>query len=536
MDQLPPQAKTWVNRHLKFTHGYGLAMNPVNEVTEEGLPNLLIRDLPPVSRGVAVTRPEIYYGEQTTDYVIVKTKTQEFDYPKGDSNVYTTYDGDGGVPIRSFFRRLLFAAAFKDPQILFTRYLTPDSRIMFYRPVHIRVKKIAPFLRFDRDPYLFIAEGGLFWMVDGYTTTAMYPYSTRMRDQSGGEINYVRNSVKAVVNAYTGATDFYVADETDPIIQSFKEIFPDLFRPMDEMPEAIQAHIRYPKDLFEIQASMYRAYHMQDVQVFYNQEDLWQFPNELYADTRQEMEPYYIIIRLPGEEHEEFLQMLPFTPSKKDNMIAWLAARSDMPSYGDLVVYKLPKDKMIYGPMQVEARVDQQTEISRELTLWGQKGSRVIRGNLMAIPIGRSFLYVEPVYLQARQESESEQERAGATTRPSLQRPAKPSMSTALPELKRVIVSYGNEVVMRENLTEALSAIFEESVAPSRVTSEEKGEIVSIRDLAHSALEQYRATRESLKAGDWAGYGQGLDQVESLLEELFDRAGEIPAEERSDKQ
>jgi uncharacterized membrane protein (UPF0182 family) len=270
--------------------------------------------------------------------------------------------------------------------------------------------------------------------------------------------------------------------------------------------------------------------------VFYNQEDLWQIPNELYADTRQKMEPYYIIIKLPGEEHEEFLQMLPFTPSKKDNMIAWLAARSDMPNYGDLLVYKLPKEKLIFGPMQIEARVDQQTEISRELTLWGQKGSRVIRGNLMAIPIERSFIYVEPVYLQARQESESEQERAGATTRPSLQRSAKPLMSIALPELKQVIVSYGNEVVMRENLTMALSTIFQEPVAPSRAPSDEKAETVSIKDLAHSALEKYRAAQEYLKAGDWAGYGEGLGQVESLLEELIDRTRETPAEEILDKQ
>jgi len=529
-DQLPAQAKTWVNRHLKFTHGYGLAMNPVNQVTEEGLPSLLIKDLPPVSEWVTVNRPEIYYGEQTNDYVMVRTKTEEFDYPKGDSNVYTTYQGDGGVPINSLLRRFLFAAAFKDPQILFTRYLAPESRIMFHRPIHLRVRKIASFLRFDRDPYLVIADGHLFWMVDAYTTTSMYPYSTRMRDQSGVEINYTRNAVKVVVNAYTGATDFYVIDEADPIIQSFREIFPGLFKPMDEMPDSIKSHMRYPKDLFEIQAAMYRAYHMQDVQVFYNQEDLWQIPNELYADTRQEMEPYYIIIKLPGEEHEEFLQMLPFTPSKKDNMIAWLAARSDMPDYGDLLVYKLPKEKLIFGPMQIEARVDQQTEISRELTLWGQKGSRVIRGNLMAIPIERSFLYVEPVYLQARQESESEQERAGAMTRQSMQRPARPSMSIALPELKQVIVSYGNEVVMRENLTKALSAIFKESVAPSRVPSEEKVETVSVKDLVHSAMERYREAQEFLKAGDWAGYGQALDQVETLLEELLDRAGDAPAE------
>jgi len=516
-----------VNRHLKFTHGYGLALNPVNQVTQEGLPNLLVKDLPPVSRGIEVKRPEIYYGEKTKDYVIVRTKTQEFDYPKGDENVYTSYQGDGGVLVNTFFRRLLLAVGFRDPQILFTRYLTPQSRIMLYRAVDTRVKKVAPFLTFDRDPYLFIAEGHLFWMLDGYTTTSMYPYSSRMRDKSGMQINYMRNSVKAVVNAYTGKVDLYVIDETDPITQSFRKIFPDLFRSIGEMPGAVKSHIRYPRDLFEIQAAMYRSYHMQDIQVFYNQEDLWQLPNELYADTRQEMGPYYIIIRLPGEQREEFLQMLPFTPSKKDNMIAWLAARSDMPNYGDLLVYKLPKDKLIFGPMQVEARVDQQTEISRQLTLWGQKGSRVIRGNLMAIPIESSFLYVEPVYLQARQESESQDQ---APPRPGVRRPEPPPRSIALPELKRVIVAYGNEVVMRENLAGALAAIFREIEPPKGPLPEEGVEKASIENLAVSALEEYRTAQASLKAGDWAGYGRALDKMHGILEKLVARAekGEAP--------
>jgi len=532
VDQLPPQAKTWVNRHLKFTHGYGLALSPVNQVTQEGLPNLLIKDLPPVSEVTEVKRPEIYYGEQTKDYAIVRTKTQEFDYPKGDSNVYTTYQGDEGVLVNSLLRRVLFAIAFRDPQILFTRYLTPQSRIMFYRPIDARVRKIAPFLRFDRDPYLFIAEGQLFWMLDAYTTTAMYPYSSRMLDRSGLQINYIRNSVKAVVNAYTGRVDFYVVDEADPIIQSFRKIFPDLFRPFDEMPDSARSHIRYPKDIFETQAAMYRSYHMQDIQVFYNQEDLWQIPNELYADTRQEMEPYYIIIRLPGGEREEFLLMLPFTPSKKDNMIAWLAARSDMPNYGDLLVYKLPKEKLIFGPMQVEARVDQQTEISRELTLWGQKGSRVIRGNLLAIPIESSFLYVEPVYLQARQESESEVETPGRVARPGMRRPEPPPRSIALPELKRVIVAYGNELVMRENLAGALAAIFEQIEPPKKTMPDAGLEKVSVEDLALSALDQYRTAQKSLESGDWAGYGQALDRMESILEELLARSGKSVPPER----
>jgi len=522
VDQLSLQARTWVNRYLVYTHGYGLALNPVNQVTQEGLPNLLVKDLPPVTRGIEVKRPEIYYGEKTKNYVIVRTKEKEFDYPKGDSNVYATYQGDGGVPINSFLRRLLFAITFRSTDILFTGYLTPQSRIMFFRPIDKRVRKIAPFLRFDRDPYLVIADGHLFWMLDAYTTTSMYPYSSRMSEKFGLEINYIRNSVKTVVNAYTGKVDFYVIDKADPIIGSFMEIFPGLFRPIDEMPESLKSHIRYPRDLFDIQAAMYRSYHMQDVQVFYNQEDLWEVPNELYADTQQKMEPYYIIIKPPEEKREEFLLMLPFTPSKKANMIAWLAARSDMPNYGDLLVYKLPKDKLAFGPMQVEARVDQQTEISRELTLWGQKGSRVIRGNLMAIPIEQSFLYVEPVYLQASQELKPEVETGKKMARPSLRRSEEPTRSIALPELKRVIVAYGNEVVMKEDLASALAAIFEEMKLPTETVPmpRERAERGSIQDLAASVLDQYRAAQKYLKAGDWAGYGQALEKMEKMLEDL----------------
>jgi len=532
VDQLSLQARTWVNRHLVYTHGYGLALNPVNQVTQEGLPNLLVKDLPPVTRGIEVKRPEIYYGEKTKNYVIVRTKEKEFDYPKGDSNVYTTYQGDGGVPIISFLRRLLFAVTFRSSDILFTGYLTPQSRIMLYRPIDKRVKKIAPFLSFDRDPYLVIADGHLFWILDAYTTTSMYPYSSRMSEKFGLEINYIRNSVKAIVNAYTGKVDFYVIDESDPIIGSFMEIFPDLFRPIDEMDESLKSHIRYPRDLFDIQVAMYRSYHMQDVQVFYNQEDLWEIPNELYADTQQRMEPYYIIIKPPGEKREEFLLMLPFTPSKKANMIAWLAARSDMPNYGDLLVYKLPKDKLAFGPMQVEARVDQQTEISRELTLWGQKGSRVIRGNLMAIPIEKSFLYVEPVYLQASQEPKPEVETARRMTRPPMRRSEQPTRSIALPELKRVIVAYGNEVVMKEDLTSALAAIFEEMELPRETIPMpvERGEMGSIQDLAVSVLDQYKTAQKYLKAGDWAGYGQALDKMEMMLEELALAGKGIPSE------
>ncbi|HUU80476.1 MAG TPA: UPF0182 family protein, partial [Acidobacteriota bacterium] len=459
VNQLPPQANTWVNRHLIYTHGYGLASSPVNEVTSEGLPRLFIKDLPPsFVPGLEVVRPEIYFGEKTEEYVLVKTKAEEFDYPKGDKNVYATYTGKGGVHINSFARRLLFAIEFFDPQILFTTYLSPQSRIMYNRRIQTRVRVLAPFLDYDDDPYLVVSKGKLYWIQDAYTTSDMYPYSTPSpRSLYKMGINYIRNSVKVTIDAYTGEVSFYLIDEQDPIAKTYSKIFPDLFKPFKEMPPDLRRHIRYPKDLFNIQVGTYRTYHMEDVQVFYNQEDLWQIPDELYGNNRQAMEPYYIIMKLPEEKKEEFLLMLPFTPSKKDNMIGWLAARSDLPNYGDLLIYKLPKEKLVFGPMQVEARVDQQTEISRELSLWGQKGSRVIRGNLLAIPLGELFIYVEPIYLRAAQDrgesapAQPSQPRGfgrpkmtGAAGSPELDK----LEAAALPELKRVIVAFGNRLVM----------------------------------------------------------------------------------------
>ena len=406
VDRNSPQASSWVNRYLTYTHGYGLAASLVNEVDSEGLPELLIKDLPPsYVDDLKVDRPEIYYGEKTNEYVMVKTKTEEFDYPKGDKNVYTSYQGRGGVHISSFFRRLLFAIEFLDRQILFTAELTPESRILFKRRIDRRVEAIAPFLAYDKDPYLVVTEGKLIWVQDAYTTTDMYPYSRRtLKRLKMKRLNYIRNSVKITIDAYNGDVSFYVIDESDPIIKTYSRIFPELFKPFDEMPTDLKKHVRYPRDLFEIQAGTYRTYHMEVVRVFVNQEDLWQFPDEIYGDSRQTMKPYYIIMKLPEENKAEFILMLPFTPSKKDNMIGWLAARSDPPHYGKLLAYKLPKEKLVYGPMQIEARVDQQTEISRELSLWGQRGSRVIRGNLLAIPVGNAFIYVEPVYLEAKQE------------------------------------------------------------------------------------------------------------------------------------
>ena len=526
VNKLPPRANTWVNRHLIYTHGYGLASSPVNEVTSEGLPRLFIKDVPPsFEPDLKIERPEIYYGEKTEGYVLVKTKTEEFDYPKGDKNVYTIYQGRGGVPIKSFLRRLLFAVEFLDPQILFTAYLSPESKIMYNRRIGRRAGLIAPFLDYDGDPYVVVSGGKIYWIQDAYTTSDMYPYSLRSYGRFGNKgLNYIRNSVKVTIDAYNGDVAFYIIDEKDPIVKTYSSIFPDLFKPFNEMPADLKKHIRYPRDLFKIQVDTYTKYHMEDVQVFYNQEDLWQIPDELYGDSRQEMEPYYIIIKLPEGDKEEFLLMLPFTPSKKDNMIGWLAARSDLPNYGSLLVYKLPKEKLVYGPMQIEARVDQQTDISRELSLWGQRGSRVIRGNLLAIPISDTFIYVEPVYLEATQE-ESVLPSAG-----SPQRGAAPvssqqdrSRAAALPELKRVIVAFGNRLVMEENLDKALSSVLDVQIFPKQLAFPSIPQTQDLSNLGVSALEHYNKAKDYLRQGNWAEYGRELENLEKILKEISSR-------------
>ena len=530
VDQLPAQAKTWVNRHLIYTHGYGLALSPVNEVTSEGLPHLWIKDLPPsFDVDLKVERPEIYYGEKTDEYVLVNTKTKEFDYPKGDKNVYTTYQGRGGVHIKSFARRLLFALEFLDTQILFTGYLGPESRIMYNRRIDARIRLIAPFLDYDADPYLVVSGGKLYWIQDAYTTSNMYPYSRRYKHFKNKRLNYIRNSVKVTIDAYNGDVSFYIIDESDPIVKTYSKIFPDLFKPFNEMAADLRRHIRYPKDLFKIQVGTYKTYHMEDVQVFYNQEDLWQVPDELYGDSRQEMEPYYIIIKLPEEDKEEFLLMLPFTPSKKDNMIGWLAARSDLPNYGKLLIYKLPKEKLVFGPMQIEARVDQQTDISRELSLWGQRGSRVIRGNLLAIPIGDTFIYVEPVYLEAKQEEAEVSATGPAQPRgfgksQRKQAPGSPALdksrAASLPELKRVIVAFGNRITMEETLDKALSNVLEPEIFPKEVASPAIPETLDINNLAGLALEHYNRAKDYLRQGNWAEYGKELEHLEKILKDI----------------
>lgn len=492
IDQLPEQAQTWVNRHLVFTHGYGVCLSPVNEISTEGLPHLLVRDIPPQSADpvLEITRPELYFGELTTGYVIVGTTELEFDRPSGDENIYGRYDGPDGVALNGLWQRLAFALRFNSSQILFSGAIGPDSRVLFHRQLGDRVWTLAPVFWYDTDPYLAIVDGRLVWLYDAYTWTDHFPYSELF---SG--LNYIRNSVKVAIDAYTGETTFYVVDSTDPIVRTYQAIFPRLFRSGEEMPLALREHWRYPEQLFRIQAEAYAAYHMEDPQVFYNREDLWAVPTEIRDTQEEEMSPYYVVMQLPDQEGVEFLMMRPYVPNGRQNMIAWLYADSDGEDYGQLGVFKFPKEELIYGPMQVEARLDQDAYISQQLTLWSQRGSQVIRGNLMVIPLDDTLLYVEPLYLQAE--------------------------SGRLPELKRVLVAYGGRVAMAENLEAALQQVLGVEEVAQPVPPEET--VPSSTDaavLARSAQAHYQAAQECLRRGDWVCYGREQEALAADLEAL----------------
>ena len=391
-DELPEPAQTWVNRHLVYTHGSGVVLSPVNEVMEEGLPNLWVRDIPPQSLypELQVTRPKIYFGELTDDYVIVRTKEKEFDYPSGDTNVYSSYEGTGGVVLDSLLKRLAYAVRLGSSQIMLSGSITPESRLLWHRSIGERVRTVAPFLRYDSDPYLVIHDGRLTWILDAYTVTDRYPYSEPLRTTLGN-INYLRNSVKVTMDAFDGKLGFYLVDPDDPIASTYARIFPDLFRPVEEMDPALVAHWRYPEGMFRIQATKYQTFHMTDPQVFYNQEDLWSWAEEVEIGERVPVEPYYVNMRLPGEQDGEFVLMMPYTPSTKQNMVAWLYARNDGDHYGELGVYKFPKQRLVYGPMQVESRIDQDPIISQQLSLWNQRGSQVLRAICWSYPSTRPF-------------------------------------------------------------------------------------------------------------------------------------------------
>ncbi|PKN33076.1 MAG: UPF0182 family protein [Deltaproteobacteria bacterium HGW-Deltaproteobacteria-19] len=492
-------SKTWINERLIFTHGNGLTLGPVSRISKEGLPEFFIKDIPPASEtDLKVKRPEIYYGEMSNDYVIVKTKIPEFSYPTPEGNIYTSYAGTGGVSAGSLARRLLFSMKFQTEKIFFSSDITAESKILIYRNVRERIRKIAPFLIFDADPYLVInEEGKLVWMVDAYTASSRMPYSkpAPRTNPLVRNANYIRNAVKVTMDAYDGNVLFYISDPGDSIIQVYMRIFPKLFRSLDEMPADLKRHIRYPQSLLQLQASMYSAYHMTDPKVFYNKEDLWEVPifNEKY------MQPYYTIMKLPDAKREEYILLLPYTPAKRDNLAAWLAARCDAPGYGKLVVYTFPRDRLIFGPKQVDARINQDSYISQQLTLWSQHGSRVIRGSLLVIPIERSLLYVQPLYLAA-------------------------SDAVGLPELRRVIVAYENEVVMEENLDLALQRLFGArkaavASAAGAVTPavEQKA---SLREQASEAMKAYQRAMEMQRQGNWAGYGEEVRKLEQILKKM----------------
>jgi uncharacterized membrane protein (UPF0182 family) len=485
--ELPEKARTWVNERLQFTHGYGPVMNFVSKKTAEGLPEYIIENIPPVSLyNLKVDQPAIYYGENMPGYRIVATKVKEFDYPKGNENVYTSYNGKGGVPVDTFWKRLLFAWTQGDINILLTGYLGPESRIQFWRRVHERVSQIIPFLHLDRDPYLVLSEGKLYWVQDGYTVSDRFPYSEPY-GKFFQKLNYIRNSVKVVIDAYEGSVLFYVADPHDPVLGLYRQAFPGVFKELKDLPEDLRQHLRYPEDLFDIQADMYRTYHMVDPQVFYNREDLWAFSQEKYAGTSIKMVPYYILMRLPDTKELQYLLMTPFTPQKRDNMIAWMAAKCDFPEYGQLIVYQLPKERLTYGPIQVEAMIDQDTVISEQLSLWDQRGSRVIRGNLVVIPIEKSFLYVEPVYLTAE--------------------------GTNMPQLKRVIVTSGGKVVMEPTLDQSLKAVFgmiPQTEVVGVPVQPKVEELSQARDLLNKA-------EEAIKQGNWEDFGKAMEELKKNL-------------------
>ncbi len=499
--KLSDKAQTWVNLHLLYTHGYGAVMSPVNEFTPDGLPNLIIKDIPPNGK-VQITRPELYYGQQTASYVFVKTREKEFDYPKGEENAFTTYTGTGGVSVGSAWDKFMFSLRFGDANIVLTDAFNSDSRIMFNRNIQTRIGRIAPFLMLDKDPYLVIADGRLYWIQDAYTTTDRYPYSEPYTDPNGNSFNYMRNPVKVVLDAYNGTVTFYVVDPNEPLLRSYRDIFPALFRSFDDMPASLRAHIRYPEGLFTVQSAVYATYHIQDPLVFYNKEDLWAIPNENLTGQPQRMEPYYVIMRLPGDTKEEFTLLLPFTPARRQNMVAWLSVKSDGADYGKQLVYRFPKDKLIYGPEQISARVNQNPAISSQLTLLNQRGSRIIFGNLIVIPIEKSLLYVQPLYLLAEQ--------------------------SQIPQLKYVIVATGTTLSMQPTLGEALAQVFSgvgtpaTSAPPAATTPPGTATSANpaVGALVKEANDHYARAQEALKSADWATYGKEMQALQQVLNQL----------------
>lgn len=518
--------RTWINERFTFTHGYGLTLGPVNEATPEGLPVLLIKDIPPTTavRSLEVSRPAIYFGELSNDYALVKTRTREFDHPSGDENVYAEYEGRDGVPLGSTFTRAAVAARIGSLQLLLSNDIDDDSRILLRRNIQDRISALAPFLTLDRDPYMVLrADGRLAWIQDAYTTTDRYPYAEATTDG----INYIRNSVKIVLDAYDGNVDFYVADDDDPVLGAWRRAFPAMWKPVAEMPEDLRAHLRHPEDLFRLQAQTMTVYHMQSPELVYNREDQWEIPAIGQADASRAMEPYYTVMRLPGEREPEFILMLPFTPKRKDNLAAWMIARNDGEDIGELIVYTFPKDRLVFGPQQIMNRINQDAEISRQISLWDQRGSQAILGTLLVIPIEESLIYVCPLYLR--------------------------SSGGRIPELKRVIVVHENRIAMEPTLDAAVARVFggetvaaaaappqpaapegeapeaEEQPAPeaeagataaATATAEPPAAAATPAELTRAARRHYDRAVAAQRRGDWAAYGQELEQLGEVLRRL----------------
>jgi len=505
-------SNTWINKHLKYTHGYGVAVSMVDTVTASGQPDVIEGNIPPETDIVElqIDRPEIYFGELSKDYVIVNTKEAEFDYPDGSENKYTQYEGSTGIKL-NLLNRVLFAIREGSVNILVSSNITSNSKILFVRDVVSRVEKIMPYLTYEEDPYMTIVDGKLYWILDAYTTSSKYPYSEPYSDDPEDlyKTNYIRNSIKVVVDAYDGTTNFYIVDESDPIAQTYQKIYPKLFKPYSEIPEEMRTHLRYPNAMFKIQAQVYTKYHMDEVKVFYQKEDMWDIAHQIYGTEDTEMDPSYYVFNLPDtEEGAEFINMVPFTPKSKQNMTAIMMGRNDGDNYGQLIVYTMPKNKTIYGPMQIEAQIDQNTEISKEFSLWKQSGSTYKRGDLFVIPIGTSLLYVEPVYLEATNQ--------------------------AIPEVKRVIVAYQDKIAYEPTLAEALISLFGGS---SGGGGDEGGGGTAdddIDSLIAKAQNAYDKAIECQKNGDWEGYGKYIKQLENYLTKLANMtdsdSGETPEE------
>ncbi len=494
--RLPEQAKNWINQHLKYTHGYGAAVSPVNEITPQGQPKLIVKNIPPETdyEELKIDTPEIYYGNLTKDYIIVNTTEKEFNYPMENQNAETMYSGNGGIKL-NLINRIAFSIDKKTPKILISGAINSDSKILINRDIKERVAKIAPFLKYESEPYLVINEGKLFWVIDGYTISNRFPYSQPVYSDNT-QYNYIRNSVKVVIDAYQGTTDFYIFDDNDPIIMTYNKAYPSLFKSAEDMPEGIKKHLKYPVELFDIQSSIFSIYHMDNPRTFFNREDAWSIATEKYQQEVTPVRPYYINMALPGNDEVEFVLVQPYTAYQKNNMVSWFAARNDGDNYGKLVVYTFPKQRLIYGPMQIESRIDQDAVISSQLTLWERQGSSVVRGNLMVIPIKDSILYVEPLYLQS-------------------------DNANALPEVKQIILAYGDDIVMEATLEAGLKRLF--NYDSQIINDIENSDVVyseDIYELIKQANTLFNRSQENLRQGNWTEYGKDLEELEEVLNKL----------------